>query len=120
MKLLFTIPLLSRVIKRKILSELGLDQTRVAMTGAAPLAPHIIAWYRQLGLELLEVFGMTENCATSHICTPGDMKVGYVGKPVPGVECRSEEHTSELQSLMRNSYAVFCLNKKHNTHSYHT
>src|SRR3546814_3910934 len=27
--------------------------------------------------------------------------------------CRSEEHTSELQSLMRNSYAVFCLKKKH-------
>src|SRR3546814_7442715 len=27
-------------------------------------------------------------------------------------EARSEEHTSELQSLMRNSYAVFCLNKK--------
>src|SRR3546814_3828539 len=31
---------------------------------------------------------------------------------------RSEEHTSELQSLMRNSYAVFCLNKnKHKTHN---
>src|SRR3546814_9179408 len=30
--------------------------------------------------------------------------------------CRSEEHTSELQSLMRNSYAVFCLKKKKNTH----
>src|SRR3546814_2776680 len=29
-------------------------------------------------------------------------------------ETRSEEHTSELQSLMRNSYAVFCLNKKKN------
>src|SRR3546814_7495648 len=29
---------------------------------------------------------------------------------------RSEEHTSELQSLMRNSYAVFCLNKKTKTH----
>src|SRR3546814_4596477 len=28
------------------------------------------------------------------------------------VEARSEEHTSELQSLMRRSYAVFCLNKK--------
>src|SRR3546814_8047000 len=28
---------------------------------------------------------------------------------------RSEEHTSELQSLMRNSYAVFCLKKKNNT-----
>src|SRR3546814_7211573 len=35
---------------------------------------------------------------------------------------RSEEHTSELQTLMRNSYAVFCLNKKKNLieHTYIT
>src|SRR3546814_7683891 len=33
---------------------------------------------------------------------------------------RSEEHTSELQSLMRISYAVFCLKKKKLTQSYHT
>src|SRR3546814_8707873 len=33
---------------------------------------------------------------------------------------RSEEHTSELQSLMRISYAVFCLKKKTNTHSNRT
>src|SRR3546814_10014065 len=32
---------------------------------------------------------------------------------------RSEEHTSELQSLMRNSYAVFCLKKKNNTEQPH-
>src|SRR3546814_8319494 len=36
------------------------------------------------------------------------------------VEERSEEHTSELQSLMRISYAVFCLKKKKNTHQYTT
>src|SRR3546814_4527630 len=36
-------------------------------------------------------------------------------------ESRSEEHTSELQSLMRISYAVFCLNKKNKkTTNYHT
>src|SRR3546814_1605845 len=33
----------------------------------------------------------------------------------PMMACRSEEHTSELQSLMRISYAVFCLKKKKNT-----
>src|SRR3546814_10878515 len=33
----------------------------------------------------------------------------------PYVDQRSEEHTSELQSLMRNSYAVFCLKKKKNS-----
>src|SRR3546814_2362568 len=32
---------------------------------------------------------------------------------------RSEEHTSELQSLMRISYAVFCLKKKKQTHTHH-
>src|SRR3546814_4748145 len=38
----------------------------------------------------------------------------YAGVPHP---CRSEEHTSELQSLMRISYAVFCLKKKTEAHT---
>src|SRR3546814_3044924 len=38
--------------------------------------------------------------------------VGGAGAPEGGLEVRSEEHTSELQSLMRISYAVFCLKKK--------
>src|SRR3546814_5725299 len=46
--------------------------------------------------------------ATAVVATPagapGDVRVQYVPNIV-----RSEEHTSELQSLMRNSYAVFCL-----------
>src|SRR3546814_5546249 len=36
-------------------------------------------------------------------------------RPISPARCRSEEHTSELQSLMRISYAVFCLKKKTNT-----
>src|SRR3546814_1168901 len=40
----------------------------------------------------------------------GDRTAGLMGNH------RSEEHTSELQSLMRTSYAVFCLKKKHQTH----
>src|SRR3546814_1053259 len=41
-----------------------------------------------------------------------------VGAAFGVVSCaRSEEHTSELQSLMRISYAVFCLKKKKNTHT---
>src|SRR3546814_2476002 len=38
--------------------------------------------------------------------------LGTLFTKVCGVSHRSEEHTSELQSLMRNSYAVFCLKKK--------
>src|SRR3546814_7628104 len=45
------------------------------------------------------------------------LQIGHISElPEPGTfivrPVRSEEHTSELQSLMRNSYAVFCLKKK--------
>src|SRR3546814_10083531 len=39
------------------------------------------------------------------------------GFPLEDLVLRSEEHTSELQSLMRISYAVFCLKKKNNIHT---
>src|SRR3546814_9655242 len=47
--------------------------------------------------------------------TPGPAGVGDGASVI-----RSEEHTSELQSLMRISYAVFCLNKKHEHTTAHT
>src|SRR3546814_7017333 len=42
----------------------------------------------------------------------GGRAVGHAGNPSAAFASRSEEHTSELQSLMRISYAVFCLKKK--------
>src|SRR3546814_5214571 len=44
----------------------------------------------------------------------------YRGSPRRDQEARSEEHTSELQSLMRISYAVFCLKKKKNQIQHNT
>src|SRR3546814_2048091 len=41
-----------------------------------------------------------------------DARLRLMEDVLPEREARSEEHTSELQSLMRNSYAVFCLNKQ--------
>jgi long-chain acyl-CoA synthetase len=87
-KLLFRIPIVGRKLKRKILEQLGLQHVRAAFTGAAPLPEPIVEWYRGLGLDLLEAYGMSENMAYSHFTRPGDSKTGYVGPPNPGVECR--------------------------------
>ena len=83
---MFKIPLLSGIVKKKILKQLGLDQVRFAGSGSAPIPKEIIEWYRRLGLELLEGYGMTENFAYSHISRPGAVRPGYVGNPLPGVE----------------------------------
>ena len=85
---LLKVPVLSALVKRKILRQLGLDRVRFAGSGAAPIPADVIAWYRRLGLELLEGYAMTENFAYSHISQPGHVRPGYVGAPMPGVECR--------------------------------
>lgn len=87
-KLLFRIPFVSSLVKKKVLRQLGLDHCRAALTGAAPLSEEIINWYRSLGLELLEVYGMTENFGYSHLSRPGQARSGYVGVTNPGVEHR--------------------------------
>ena len=88
---LFSIPLLGKQLKKKILKQLGLDTVRFAGAGAAPLPVSVLEWYRDLGLELLEGYGMSENFGCSHGSFPGQSRVGYVGNPWPGVECKLSE-----------------------------
>src|SRR3546814_4747037 len=67
-------------------------------------APAMWAAQRELPpITLQESVGPVRSHASRSICEP------------VGTGDRSEEHTSELQSLMRISYAVFCLKKKNNT-----
>lgn len=86
--LLLRIPVVRGLIRKKVLKGLGLDQCRFAISGSAPIPAELIDWYRSLGLELLEAYGMSENFAWSHGNKPGDVKVGTVGTVQPGVECR--------------------------------
>jgi long-chain acyl-CoA synthetase len=91
LKRLLKIPILSGLVKKKVLTGLGLEYCRFAGSGSAPLSEDIINWYRSLGLELLEGYGMSENFAYSHISLPKRSRVGYVGEPLPGVEHRISE-----------------------------
>jgi len=88
---LLKIPILSGIVKKKVLTGLGLNHVRFAGSGSAPIPKEVIEWYRNLGLELLEGYGMTENNSYSHVSKPGQVRVGYVGSPLPGVECRISE-----------------------------
>jgi long-subunit acyl-CoA synthetase (AMP-forming) len=85
---LLRVPLLNRVIKKKVLTGLGLQHVRLAASGSAPIPPDLIQWYRDLGLELLEGYGMSEDFAYSHASYPGKGRVGYVGSPMPGVDVK--------------------------------
>jgi long-subunit acyl-CoA synthetase (AMP-forming) len=93
---LMKIPLVNRIVKKKVLKGLGLDQVRWSVTGSAPTPPELLRWYGELGLKIGEVYGMTENWAISHIAEPGGDHVGTVGVTQPGVTCRIAD-TGEIQ-----------------------
>ena len=88
---LLKIPILKGIIRKKVLKGLGLQHTKWAVSGSAPMPADLITWYRNLGLELLEGYGMTENFSYSHVSIPGKTRAGYVGNTFPGVECKIGE-----------------------------
>src|SRR3546814_9185437 len=71
-----------------------------------------------LVVEQLAVQSVCRDCLRGAGLLPGREAVGTTQASLRTARCqhRSEEHTSELQSLMRISYAVFCLKKKNNYH----
>jgi long-subunit acyl-CoA synthetase (AMP-forming) len=86
--LLLSIPILGKIVGRKVLKGLGLDQALLAGSGSAPIPAELIAWYRRLGLNLIEGYAMTEDFAYSHNSTEALNAPGYVGVPLAGVKVR--------------------------------
>ncbi|MCM2312598.1 MAG: AMP-binding protein [Steroidobacteraceae bacterium] len=91
------IPIVRGMIRRKVLGALGLDQVVYAAGGAAPMPPDLLRWYARLGLEILEVYGMTENCGVSHATLPGKPRPGTVGYPYDGVQSRLNPENDEIE-----------------------
>ncbi|MCO5123059.1 MAG: AMP-binding protein [Rhizobacter sp.] len=85
---LLKIPLLGRIVAKKVLKGLGLDEVVMAFSGSAPLPPELIRWYGRLGLPLYEGYGMTEDNSYSHLSDAKHSEPGYVGVALPGVQVR--------------------------------
>jgi long-subunit acyl-CoA synthetase (AMP-forming) len=85
---LLRIPILRRIVARKILAGLGLEHVMFAGSGSAPLPPELLTWYRKLGLNLMEGYAMSEDFAYSHTSTKEKNLPGFVGVASPGVQVR--------------------------------
>ena len=73
---------------RHLKKELGLLRARLAISGAAPIAPEVLKFFHSLGVPVLEGWGMTEETGIGTINVLDDFKLGTVGKPIPGVEIK--------------------------------
>lgn len=72
---------------RPIRQMLGLDDLITAVSGAAPIPPDLLGWFRAIGVPMSEVYGMSENTGAM-TWTPERIKLGTVGPAMPGTEVR--------------------------------
>ncbi len=107
---LLRIPLINSLVRNKIKKAMGLDKSRMLISGASPIALNLLEWYVKVGIEINEGYGMTENLAYGPALNlPGAVKIGTVGSitAMPNVEIKitdEGEIITRSPSLMTGYY----------------
>ena len=92
---LLKFPILNRIVRNKILKRLGLQHARLVASGGAAIPVELVCWYRKLGLNFVEGYGMTETGIT-HVPLPTQFRAGFVGNASPYAETRISD-AGEIQ-----------------------
>jgi long-subunit acyl-CoA synthetase (AMP-forming) len=89
LKLLLAIPVVGRAVARKIRAGMGLGSCELFGSGTAPISLHTLEWYRKIGINISEGWGMTETSGLS--CTNAPFlakRLGTIGLPLDGTELK--------------------------------
>jgi long-chain acyl-CoA synthetase len=78
-------------VRQAVRARIGLDECRLATSGAAPIDPEIVGFFRALGVPLTEGWGMSELSNAATLAPPALARAGAVGTAFPGVEMRIAE-----------------------------
>ena len=87
----------------KLRAMLGLDQLTAVNVGAAPTPVEVIEFFHAIGVELAELWGMSETCGAGTCNRPGAVRIGTVGPPGPGCEVRIAE---DGEVLVRSEFVM--------------
>ncbi|MBN09069.1 MAG: AMP-dependent synthetase [Flavobacteriaceae bacterium] len=94
---LLSIPLVSSIIKKALIKKLGLSRARAKVSGAAPMLTSQREWYRKIGINIINGYGMTENCAISNQLADDIWdRPGSVGIPQEGVSIKINPKNGEI------------------------
>jgi long-chain acyl-CoA synthetase len=76
------------LLYRSVREKLGMSRVKIALSGAAPIAPQVLEFFWSIGVPVREGYGQTENTAMATLTPVGDVRLGTVGTPLPGVEVK--------------------------------
>ena len=73
-----------------------MDQVKGAFTAAAPISVDTLNYFASLDIPVFEVFGQSECTGPHTVSSPGNWKIGYCGRPIPGSESIIDPINGEL------------------------
>ena len=77
----------SKLVYAKLVNALG-GRCEIAISGGAALGERLTHFFDGIGVNIFEGYGLTETCAAITVNTPGHMRIGSVGQPLPGCAVR--------------------------------
>ncbi len=86
--LLLKTPIIKSFVKSKLQKKLGLKHSNMIISGAAPISKEQLTWFKTIGVEILQIYGMTEDGCVSHFNLPDANKIGTVGRTLPNVKIK--------------------------------
>ena len=101
--------LLWLLVFRSLRDKIGLRRVRVALSGAAPIAPQLLEYFWAIGVKVREGYGQTENTAVATYTPADDVRLGKVGKALPGVEIRIDD-TGEILTRSKCTFIGYLKN----------
>lgn len=93
---LLKIPVLNNILRKKIISGLGLENVKIPLSGAAALPIGTIKFFEKLGLKICEAYGLTESMAFGTANVPEIRSAGSVGKPITSSEVAIDHESGEV------------------------
>jgi long-chain acyl-CoA synthetase len=104
LNLMLKIPILRSIVKNKIKTQLGFENTKSFGSGSAPISPSILEWYHKLDIHIGEGWGMSETMGMATSQFPFDFKkIGTIGKAVEGFDIK----VSDAGEVLIKGPAVF-------------
>ncbi|HLL24423.1 MAG TPA: AMP-dependent synthetase/ligase, partial [Kofleriaceae bacterium] len=83
--------LANKLVISKLKTALGFDRARSLISGAAPISPDVLEFFASLDLPIREIYGQSEDSGPTSFNLVGKTKIGSVGPPLPGIECKLAE-----------------------------
>ncbi len=108
LQLLLKIPVIGKLVAKKIRTALGLHEAIAFGSGSAPISPEILTWFHKLGISISEGWGMTETSGLSCSNMPFNInQLGTIGSPQSCLEMRLSEQGEILvrgEAVFKNYY----------------